>query len=289
MFQPIRYGKTEFLSLVEKLRREHPELDEKLVLEMADVVGNPQIAASEAATQAIQSSTGPAADLARFPEGFIPCWRNIGTCSKKPPQDCVFSGMARKLMYHPVGTLNQYHYLYLCEHITRHGGYQLSVVPGDGECMYSALRRQFQCFSQWSNHMFRRAIGMFMLQNWDWVFPLLKDRIRDTHGAGDSSVHNPGPFSFLDFVMFTSHLGNWGDWVVLYVVSLMMGVKITVLLVPGLTEERIRHDDPLEAVHFILCFHENHYTGVSEYTFFCILHFPDRCSTTGVLMECVGV
>ena len=270
-FAPVRHSKDGINLSCCDLALSHPHLNEVLKVDYAQLVQNPIVAPLRQGPPELvsQAKKGRGKDLQGFPPDFEPCWREVGVHSQKPPKSVIQMSFAYDPVYHSIGVSNTYHYLYICKFLRLNGDYVPSVVPGDGECMFSSLRRQFKCFQQYSNTMFRRQIAQFMLDEHTWLFPKVKELIRENLGEGDGGPRNPGPFSYLQYVEFISKLGNWGDLVTLHIVSYMMGAKVTVVFIPSLSEVRIRHDEELSAAHLILLFNQNHFSPVGKYCRFC--------------------
>ena len=270
VFELRRHSRREIHHRIEALKKSNPELGEILRMEAHEVVEKTQEEKEKEKQEKSQKKAGgppeKAKDLVGFPPGFTPCWRETGTCSKKPKPGVVKKSLAFDNVQSPLGLSNTYHYLYLIEYLKVNGGMQPCTIPGDGECQFSSVRRQVQHWAQWGNAMLRRQLALFMLEQHQLLFPLLKDELQVLYGMGTGKDTDPGPFSYLDYCMYISELGNWGDNLSIKAMSYMMGVKVTIIILPDITEVRIRHNDPLPAVQLILLLHEQHYSAVGEYT-----------------------
>lgn len=263
-YAPVRFSAAEIWEKVDFLRATQPKLAEVLEMEFHSV--DPDASVPPPPQQLSRPSFADGADLVGFPLGFVPCWRQMGVCSPKPKVGVIKKAFARQTVYSDIGLDNQYHYLYLCQFLSQNGGYQPIAVSGDGECLFSALRREFQVFAQYSNLMFRRQIAKFMLDNWEWLFPIVAPKLRAILGTGTGTPEDPGPFSYLDYAVFIANSGNWGDLVTLEIISYMMGVKITVVMIPHITEVRIRHNELLSRAHLVVLYNWSHYSAVGELT-----------------------
>ena len=73
------------------------------------------------------------------------------------------------------------------------------------------------------------------------------------------------PLSFKEYLRQLLHCDFWGDEVVLYAISCMWNMKVTVLNMKTLQEYRIHHDHPLYGVEASLTYNaNNHFNAVGE-------------------------
>ena len=214
---------------------------------------NPQLQGKEKG-----SSLGP-----NFPVNFPAPWLERGCHSQKPPKESIPSESAAVVspLNMSQGFTSDFHHMYLQSYLRINGGRTHLMVPGDGDCMYSSIRRQLQAPAQYSNLYLRRQISMFLLQEHATMFPILAREIGTTYGVEGDPL---GPFSYLGFVHQVSQLGFWGDQVVLKALSHLWGITITILLLPDCTEVRLRHNREMAAVDLVLVLSGQHYTSAGK-------------------------
>ena len=198
--------------------------------------------------------------LKGFPVNFSAPWLRQGCFSTKPPKTSVDAKHAWTVLpaYKVQGFSSTYHYHYVQEYLRVNGNRSHLAVPGDGDCMYSSIRRQLQAPAQYTNLYLRRQIACFMLEEHKLLYPLLKADIGVGYGVEGDDL---GPFSYLQFCKKVSTLGFWGDQIVLKVLSIMWGVRVTVLLLPLCTEIRIRHRQPMAQADIVLVLSGCHYSS----------------------------
>ena len=199
-----------------------------------------------------------------FPENFVAPWRKVGSHSYKPDKGFVPTEKAftTGFMALDISAPTDFHLAYLELYLAANGERVLWPVPGDGSCQWSAIRRQLQCPSQYTNMILRREVAFFLLTHWEILFPMLKKEIRHYYGYKDTEV---GPFSYLDYVEHILTPGTWGDQITLKLISLMWGVKVTVILMDTCSEIRIRHDQPLADADLVLILQGQHYSAAVRY------------------------
>ena len=200
-----------------------------------------------------------------FPSKFPAPWLTPegGCFSQKPPKECAPSTSAWAVtpQNKMSGFTSDYHLEYLREYLKLNGNRSFLSIPGDGDCMYSSVRRQLQAPAQYTNIFLRRQLAIFMLEHHSEVFPAVKKELTQLYGYRGGDV---GPFSYLKFAKEVSTLGVWGDQVVLKVLSMMWGIRITVVLLPNITEIRVRHDLPLKKTDVVLILSGQHYSAAGK-------------------------
>ena len=81
-----------------------------------------------------------------------------------------------------------------------------------------------------------------MAENRQKVMHYMGKAIRVTYGVVDPTASHGGPFSYTTYLMKLLKRQFWGDEIVLWSISMMWGLKISVLNSKTLQEYRIRHD-----------------------------------------------
>ena len=74
---------------------------------------------------------------------------------------------------------------------------------------------------------------------------------------------NP-PLSFKQYLKCLLKRSFWGDEIMLYVVSCMWRLKITILNTKTLQEYRVHHDRVLDHANAVLTFSNNHFNAAGK-------------------------
>ena len=164
-----------------------------------------------------------------------------------------------------IGCDTNYHYHYLVKYLSLHRRDPLPVpVPMDGNCGYASIRRQMEIPRQYTTTMLRRQLAHFAAHAVEYVFPIIKEDLLYSYGAPGDDI---GPFSFVTYLEYLCKPGSYADTATLKLVALLFGVKITVILMPNVTERRILHSRPLSEADIVLILYGQHYSSISELTF----------------------
>ena len=116
-------------------------------------------------------------------------------------------------------------------------------VEGNGNCLFSAIKKNLQvCHSgdagskdsdrylpYYPNRYFRRQVVNWMVENRQKVFVYMDSTLRAAYGIADPTASHGGPFSYKKYLNKLLKREFWGDEIVLWAVSMMWGLKITVL------------------------------------------------------------
>lgn len=201
---------------------------------------------------------------AQTPKGFYPPWRDVGVHSPKPQKERfpLTSTWTQSYMALQMGCHSDFDLLYLEAHLSQNGNMTARPVLGDGACFFSSVRRQIPCPAQYSNQMLRREVVMYMAMHADFVFPRIQGKLQDMYGY--MGEDNPGPFSYKGYLEYMLDDEAWGDLITAEILSLMWGCRVTVLLLPTLTEVRLRHQEDLKNSHLVLILQGNHYNSIGK-------------------------
>ena len=121
--------------------------------------------------------------------------------------------------------------------------------------------------------------------------------LRETYGLADPTATFPQPFSYKQYCCHVLDKRFWGDAVILYAISCLWAVKITVLNSQTLQEYRVRHGVAMKYVDIGLVFNSsNHYTAAGKHPNFfhkrlvacCILQYKSVVACASCL-ACVFV
>ena len=89
--------------------------------------------------------------------------------------------------------------------------------------------------------------------------------LRETYGLPDPSTRFPQPFSFKQYCRNVLDRHFWGDAVILYAISCLWVLKITMVNSQMLQQYRVRHRAPLKDVDIGLVFNSSsHYTAAGR-------------------------
>lgn len=105
---------------------------------------------------------------------------------------------------------------------------------------------------QYTAQMLRREVAMYMLTEWEWLFPQIRDELHDLYGQD---------YSYLSYIQNILTNGSWGDVLVARILSFMWNIRVTIILQPTLYEVRIRHNEDLSRADVILLLSGNHYSA----------------------------
>ncbi len=106
----------------------------------------------------------------------------------------------------------------------------------------------------------------YLCENWEWAFPKVEIFLRGNYGfSSGSGQRGSGPFSYQSYVHSLLDSDTWGDIIVLYTISWMWGITATILDLPSLSEQRIRHNLELGAVDVVVLLSDVHYSAVGKF------------------------
>ena len=118
------------------------------------------------------------------------------------------------------------------------------------------------------NRYFRRMVVSFMVNNCQLVMKNKFMALMSTYGIEVEESQARGwtpPLSYRQYLHLLLWRDFWGDEVVLFVVSCMWSVKITVLNMKTLQEYRIRHDRAMEGADMVVTYNgSNHFNAAGK-------------------------
>ena len=135
-----------------------------------------------------------------------------------------------------------------------------SIKKGLGVCL--ATKKQFPYFLM---RYFRCQVANWLVANRQKVMLVKGNYIRQAYGIRDEDVQFPGPFSYREYCRNILDKRFWGDALILYTVSCMWAVKITVVNSRTLQQYKVRHAASLQNVDIALVYNSSlHYTAASK-------------------------
>lgn len=173
----------------------------------------------------------------------------------------------------------------LLEYLKINGGWFPFQVQSRGACLYAAFRRGLDCPKEYTNSHLRRQLVMEMIRYKEFFLPHLTGAIGGGYGgklsaeeyarrekeglltdATRQAYREPGPFSFVSYLEHMLQRTSWGDEITLVVLSMVFQLRLTVVTVPSLHGDPIRHTNSLEKSDIVLLrAGRNHYLSAGEY------------------------
>ena len=132
----------------------------------------------------------------------------------------------------------------------------LFKVKSNGNFLFSAIKKNLQVWHSGTggamdgkcqlpyilNHYFQRQVITWMVKNCQKVHKYMGPTLKATYGIADPTASHRGPFSYKTYLTKLMNRSFWGDEVVLWSVSMMWGLKITVVNSKMLQEYQVCHD-----------------------------------------------
>ena len=148
-------------------------------------------------------------------------------------------------------------------------------VDGAGNCLFSALKKSMAVWTAnntdhtyFPNRYFRRMVVNYMVNHRQLIynkFSTLMALYSVEEEVLDLQRGWTPPLSFKEYLRQLLYHDFWGDDVVLYVVSCMWNMKVTVLNTKTLQEYRIQHDCHLNGADAAVTYNaNNHFNTASK-------------------------
>ena len=82
------------------------------------------------------------------------------------------------------------------------------------------------------------------------------------------AYEEPGPFSYLTYLKHILKRDSWGDEIMLVILSMVFQLRITIVTIPSLHGDPIRHINTLEKSDIVLLWSSgNHYLSAGMYAY----------------------
>ena len=187
----------------------------------------------------------------------------------------------------------------LLEYLQLNGGWFPFHVQRWGVCQFAMFHRGIDCPMEYTNMHLQRQLVMEMIWYKEFFLPHLTDVISGGYGgkllAEEYSRHEkkglltvatrqaymePGPFSYLTYLEHILKCDSLGDEITLVILSMVFQLLITVVTVPSLHRDPIRHINTLEKSDIVLLHSgSNHYLSAGMYScsvlfWFCSSSLP---------------
>ena len=160
-------------------------------------------------------------------------------------------------------------------------------VSGTGNCLFSSVKKSLSVCTATSqeatyfpNRYFRRMVVNFMAHHWQLILKnkylsLMSQYSVQVKGEADQGRGWTPPLSFKQYLRLLLQRDFWGDEVVLYAISCMWSVKITVLNTKTLQEYRICHDRMMDAADIVITYKaHNHFNAAGKFR--CMTKCPTK-------------
>ena len=192
----------------------------------------------------------------------------------------------------------------LLEYLQLNGGWFPFHVQKRGACQFAAFCWGIDCPMEYTNTHLWHQLVMEMIQYKEFFLPHLTDAISGGYGGKLSAneysrrereglltavtrqaYEEPGPFSYLTYLEHILKCNSWGDKITLVVLSMVFQLCITVVTVPSLHGDSIRHVNTLEKSDIVLLRSSgNHYLSAGMYA--CSVLFVVLFQLSSLLTFC---
>ena len=159
------------------------------------------------------------------------------------------------------GLSSQEHLFNLLDYGQLNGGYIPRVTQMKGGCLFHAVRKSIKCPREFTNTHLRCMLVLFMIENFEVLWPLLHVCILNNFGHHRLSVEEfqtkvadgtitdaereaclePGPFSVHAYLQSLLKPSFYGDELCLLIISMIWKVRITVLHAETLLAIKFKH------------------------------------------------
>ena len=173
----------------------------------------------------------------------------------------------------------------LLEYLQLNGGWFPFHVQRRGACHFAAFHRGIDCPMEYTNTHLQHQLVMEMVQYKEFFLPHLTDAISGGYGgklsadeysrcereglltaATRQAYEEPGPFSYLTYLEHILKHDSWGDEITLVILSMVFQLRITIVTIPSLHGDPVRHINTLEKSDIVLLWSGgNHYLSAGMY------------------------
>ena len=151
-------------------------------------------------------------------------------------------------------------------------------VDGTGNCLFSAVKKSLSVCTATSqeatyfpNRYFQRMVVNFMVNHWQLIYKNKYLALMSQYGVkvekrADQDRGWTPPLSYKQYLCLLLWRDFWGDGVVLYAISCMWSMKITVLNTKTMQEYRIHHDRMMDFADVMITYNAvNHFNAMGKY------------------------
>ena len=141
-----------------------------------------------------------------------------------------------------------------------------------GNCLYASVKKGMgvrlateQGFPYYPNRYFRCQVANWLVENRQKVMLTQEAYLQQAYGIPDPNATFPGPYSYKEYCRHVLDKRFWGDALVLYAISSMWALKITIINSKTLEEYWVQHTAPLRKADIGLVYNAScHYTAVGR-------------------------
>ena len=143
----------------------------------------------------------------------------------------------------------------------------LKASRPDGSCLFHSICLSLDAPYEYTPQHLRRQIVLFVAKNADFFYRQVSKQLAYEYGseAAKGEAKLPGPFTFVEYLEHLLKDSAWGDQWVLYFVSCMWQLSVTIVKADTLQQYRIRHNNSWWLTDLVLLHcNNNHYVPVSK-------------------------
>ena len=122
-----------------------------------------------------------------------------------------------------------------------------------GNCLYASIKKGLGVhlatekeFLYYPNHYFCCQVANWLVENRQKVMLTKEAYLKQTYGVQDPNATFPGPYSYKEYCHNILDRRFWGDALILYAISCMWALKITIVNSKTLEEYWVQHTAPLK-------------------------------------------
>ena len=151
-------------------------------------------------------------------------------------------------------------------------------VDSTGNCLFSLVKKSLlvhtatlQEATYFPNRYLRRMVVNFMANHWQLILKnkylsLMSQYSVQVEGEADQGSGWAPPLSYKQYLCLLLRRDFWGDEVVLYAISCMWSMKITILNTKTMQEYRIHHDRTMDATDIVITYNaHNHFNAAGKF------------------------
>ena len=146
-------------------------------------------------------------------------------------------------------------------------------MSGNGNCLYASVKKGLgvclateRDFPYYPMRYFHRQVADWLMSNRQKVMLTKRDYLRQAHGVRVEEAQFPGPFSYKQYCRNVLDKKFWGDALILYAISCMWALKITIVNSRTLQQYKVRHSAGLRDTDIALVYNSStHYTAAGKH------------------------
>jgi hypothetical protein len=191
----------------------------------------------------------------------------------------------------------------------------LKPVQGSGSCLFQAVLSQLDAPEEYTADCLRKQLINWMCSHAGLMLAAQGEQIRAEYGLPDGADRPgtpvrtrqadvasartsmssregdnlAGPFSYQSYLSYMLRPGSWGDQTVIFALSMMLNLRISVLLSNSLTHLAFRHSGGLGQADIILIYNgRDHYNTIGKLYITFYLSIGNTSVLVGNTRQIVG-